>query len=76
MSAFLSQQLSCSAIVDRDWLFDIGIRIIFNTVNITNKVYHKVCRISYYIRKTFMNIVSALKQFYISMKNIVCCCRL
>ncbi len=56
---FGAAALLCSVmIVDRDWLLLRNKRIlrIFKTVNIINKVYYKVCRISCYIRKTFMKI--------------------
>ncbi len=68
---FGAAALLCSVIiVDWDWLLLQNKRIlqVFKTVNIINKVYYKVCRISCYIRKTFMKIWSVLRQFYISGK--------
>ncbi len=63
--------LSSIIIVDRDWLLLWNKRIlqVFNTVNTINKVYYKVCRISSYIKKTFMKIWSDLRQFYICEKT-------
>ncbi len=69
---FVAVTLLCSiVIVDRDCLLwrNKGILQVFNTVNIINKVYYKVSRISCYIRKTFMKIVLVLKRYYISAKK-------
>ncbi len=57
---FGAVSLLCSIIiVDRDWLLLRNKRIlqVFNTVNIIDKVYYKVCRINCYIWKTFMKIL-------------------
>ncbi len=68
---FGAAALLCSiSIVGREWLllWNKCILQVFNTVNIINKVHYKVCRISCYIRKTFMKIWSDLRQFYIHGK--------
>ncbi len=69
---FGAAALLCSVmIIDQDWLLLRNKHILqmFNTVNIINKVYYKVCRISCYIMKTFIKISSDLRQFYICGKT-------
>ncbi len=76
---FGTTALLCSVIiVDRDWLLLRNKRILqlFKTVNIIDKVYYKVCRISCYIRKTFKKILFGFKTVLYPWKNIICCGRL